>query len=221
MNFVAIDFETANGSRDSACAIGAVVVRDGKIVERKYSLINPKVPFQKFCTYIHGITDLAVRKAPTFEDIYPPLFQLLDGQYFVAHNAGFDIAVLRASCESRGLVMPKCDPFCSVEMSRTAWPELPHHKLNSLAENFQIPLNHHNAIGDATACAQLVLLCADQFGAQNIEELRGMLAIKARRTAYEKKRQAILEAQRKAMLEAQQQSLLESQQFLDSYPQHG
>lgn len=72
MNFVAIDFETANGSRDSACAIGAVVVRDGKIVERKYSLINPKVPFQKFCTYIHGITDLAVRKAPTFEDIYPP-----------------------------------------------------------------------------------------------------------------------------------------------------
>ncbi len=76
--------------------------------------------------------------------------------------------------------MPKVDPFCSVEMSRVAWPELAHHRLNSLAEQFGLDLRHHNAIGDATACAQLVLLCADQFGANNIAELRGMLAIKDR-----------------------------------------
>ena len=68
-------------------------------------------------------------------------------------------------------------------MSRTAWPELPHHRLNTLAEEFHLSLNHHNAIGDASACAELVLLCADQMGANNIAELRGMLAIRARRNA--------------------------------------
>ena len=183
MDFVAIDFETANGSRNSACALGAVVVREGKIVDRRYSLIDPQVPFQRYCTYIHGITEGVVKGMPTFSDIYPAVYKLLNNQVVVAHNAPFDIAVLRASCESRGLEMPKCDPFCSVEMSRTAWPELPHHRLNSLAEEFHLSLNHHNAIGDASVCAELVLLCADQMGANNIDELRGMLAIRARRNA--------------------------------------
>ena len=201
MNFIAIDFETANGSRNSACSLGIAVVREGAIVERRYSLINPHMSFQRYCCYIHGITESAVRQAPTFADLYPELFRLFDGQVIAAHNAAFDIAVLRASCEARGLKMPKVDPFCSVEMSRIAWPELPHHRLNSLAEEFGLELNHHNAIGDATACAQLILLCADQFGANNIEELRGMLAIKARRNrdterARKKKLEQELAAQR-------------------------
>lgn len=151
MNFIAIDFETANGSRNSACSLGIAVVREGAIVERRYSLINPHMSFQRYCCYIHGITESAVRQAPTFADLYPELFRLFDGQVIAAHNAAFDIAVLRASCEARGLKMPKVDPFCSVEMSRIAWPELPHHRLNSLAEEFGLELNHHNAIGDATA----------------------------------------------------------------------
>ena len=205
MNFVAIDFETANGSRDSACALGAVVVREGRNVDRRYSLIDPQVPFQRYCTYIHGITESVVKGMPTFSDIYPAVFKLLDGQVVVAHNAPFDIAVLRASCESRGLAMPQCDPFCSVEMSRTAWPELPHHRLNTLAEEFHLSLNHHNAIGDASACAELVLLCADQMGANNIAELRGMLAIRARRNAEAarilKARKEAEEAARRAMAE--------------------
>lgn len=185
MDFVAIDFETANGSRNSACSLGVVIVERGRITDRRYSLINPQTNFQRYCTYIHGITESAVKTAPTFSDIYPALFNMLDGQVLVAHNAPFDVAVLKASCDGRGFAMPRVDPFCSVEMSRVAWPELAHHRLNSLAEQFGLDLRHHNAIGDATACAQLVLLCADQFGANNIAELRGMLAIKDRRNREE------------------------------------
>jgi DNA polymerase-3 subunit epsilon len=187
MDFVAIDFETANGSRNSACSLGVVIVKQGRIVDRRYSLINPQTNFQRYCTYIHGITESAVKNAPTFSDIYPVLFDMLNGQVLVAHNAPFDVAVLKASCDGRGLATPRVDPFCSVEMARIAWPELPHHRLNSLAEQFHLDLRHHNAIGDATACAQLVLLCADQFGANNIAELRGMLAIKDRRNREEAK----------------------------------
>lgn len=217
MNFIAIDFETANGSRNSACSLGIAVVENGAIVERRYSLINPHMNFQRYCCYIHGITESAVRHAPTFADLYPELFQLFDGKVIAAHNAPFDIAVLRASCEARGLQMPSVDPFCSVEMSRIAWPELPHHRLNSLAEEFGLELNHHNAIGDATACAQLILLCADQFGANNIAELRGMLAIKARRNRdSEKVRRQKVEKELAAQREIERDAKARAEILLDA-----
>ena len=209
MNFVAIDFEAANSSKNSACSLGLVIVENGKITQRRYSLINPQVPFSRYCSYIHGITPPAVKGAPTFSDIYPEVYRLLNGQVVVAHNAPYDIAVLRASCEARGLEMPDIEPFCTVEMSRTAWPELPHHRLNSLAEHFDLPLNHHNAIGDATVCAQLVLLCADSFGANNMAELKGMLAIKARRNKEESRLQkARMEAEAAALREIERDARL-------------
>lgn len=179
LNFVAIDFETANASRDSACAIGAVRVRDGAIVDRRYSLIKPNTPFQKFCTYIHGISEKDVLNAPTFSDIYPAFFRMLDNQVVVAHNASFDVAVLRASCESRNLPMPSIESFCTVEMARKAWPNLSKYKLNLLCEEFSLPLKHHNAIEDATACSMILLKCAEEQHASSIDELTDILAKKA------------------------------------------
>jgi len=200
MDFVAIDFETANSSRNSACSLGAVLIENGKIVQRKYSLINPEVPFHRFCTYIHGITEETVQDAPTFSQIHKSVFDMLDGHIIVAHNAGFDMAVLADSCRARGLAVPNSSSFCSVEMARKAWPEMSHHKLNSLCTHFNIPLKHHNAIEDATACAQIVLICAEQFGAKNIDELQSILAKKAKRDA--ERRKAELAALRKMEEEA-------------------
>lgn len=175
INFVAIDFETANSQRDSACALGAVLVQDGKIIDRRYTLINPNVPFHYFCTQIHGILEEDVSFSPTFSDIYPMLFKMLDKQVVVAHNASFDIAVLKASCENRHLPMPDVTPFCTVEMARKAWPELPKHRLNSLCDVFNIPLKHHNAVADATACAMLLLRCAEENKVSDTYELREIL----------------------------------------------
>lgn len=178
MDFVAIDFETANAQLDSVCALGIAIVRDSKIVERKYSLVNPEKPFEKFCTYIHNITAARVEGMPTFNDLYPKLFEILDGQYVVAHNASFDYGVLKASCESRGLPLPDCRLFCTVAMSQKAWPELPKHKLSALCEAFSLDLNHHNAVDDATACAQILLRCAKEKKAGSIPELKMILDIK-------------------------------------------
>ena len=180
MDFVAIDFETANASRNSACAIGAVVVKDSVIVERRYSLINPQVPFSKHCSFIHGIDERVVKKAPTFYDIHQMLFDMLNGQTVAAHNASFDVAVLRSSCESRGLIMPEFNEFCSVEMSRKAWPDLPYHRLNYLCEHFGIALKHHNAVEDATACAMIILQCAKELSCATIEDLEKGLLKKSR-----------------------------------------
>ena len=187
MDFVAIDFETANATPDSACALGAVVVKNGNIVERRYSLIDPGVPFEKFCTYIHNITAERVSGMPLFSNIYTRLFPLINNAVIVAHNVAFDYAVLKASCESRGLPLPNCSPFCTVEMAQKAWPDLPRHKLNSLCTHFSIALNHHNAADDATACAQLLLLCAKEQHVKSIEALRAKLNLSVPGASHQKK----------------------------------
>ena len=196
IDFVAIDFETANSDRDSACALGVACVEGGKIVSRHYTLLNPQTTFHDFCTYIHGINESAVKDAPDFGEIFPALYQMLEGKRVVAHNAGFDVGVLEASCQSRNLPMPDILPYDSVDMARTAWPHLEKHKLSALAKTFNLPLKNHNAAEDATACAMLVLKACQEFQADSLEELILALEKKAARDAA--RRQA--EAKRQAKL---------------------
>ncbi len=96
LRFAAIDFETANRDRNSACAVGLVVVSGRRVVERFYHLIRP--PTRKFeFTFSHGIGWQHVREAPTFAQLWPELERRLRAVDFVAaHNAGFDRGVLES-----------------------------------------------------------------------------------------------------------------------------
>lgn len=156
MAFVAIDFETADFGRDSACAIALVRVEGNEIVAKTYSLIRPpRAQFQ--FTYIHGITWEHVRQAPTFGELWPEMSAFLSGaDFFVAHNATFDKGVLEVCCEKAGLAPPKLPFRCTVKLARQIW-RLPSNKLNLVCQHLNIPLNHHNALSDAEACAKIVL----------------------------------------------------------------
>jgi len=171
INFVAIDFETANSDRGSACALGIAVVQNGVITSRKYSLLNPHVSFEPFSTHIHGITTETVQRAPDFAEIYPMVYEMLNGNTVAAHNTDFDIAVLNAVCRNRRLSVPRIHPFDSVEMAQKAWPNLEKYKLNMLAQHFQIPLKHHNAVEDATVCALLILRACKEYQAESLSSL--------------------------------------------------
>ena len=156
MAFVAIDFETADFGRDSACAIALVRVEGNEIVAKTYSLIRPpRAQFQ--FTYIHGITWEHVRQAPTFGELWPEMSAFLSGaDFFVAHNATFDKGVLEVCCEKAGLAPPPLPFRCTVKLARQIW-RLPSNKLNLVCQHLNIPLNHHNALSDAEACAKIVL----------------------------------------------------------------
>ena len=95
MDFVAIDFETANSVRSSVCSIGIVKVKNGKIQEELYTLINPLSEFHYYNMKIHGITEYMVHDAPTFEEFWPKFKVFIENQTIIAHNASFDIGVLR------------------------------------------------------------------------------------------------------------------------------
>ena len=164
MNFVAIDFETANHGRDSACAIGLVKVAKGEIVDTAVRLIRP--PTRQFLfTHIHGLSWKDVAQAPDFGEVWASLAPLLDGAAFLAaHNAPFDKGVLHACCAAYGIAAPSLPFRCSVQIARRTWSIYPT-KLSDVCRALDIDLNHHEALSDATACAK-IFLAANRDAAQ-------------------------------------------------------
>lgn len=96
-DFVSIDFETANSRYDSACSIGLAAVRDMAVVDTFYSLINYDGNFLPANISIHGIHPKDVISAPTIFELYPTLLNFFDGCLVIAHNARFDMSVLKSS----------------------------------------------------------------------------------------------------------------------------
>ncbi len=156
MNFLAIDFETADYQPDSACAVGLVRVENEKIVAREAHLIRPPRPNMIF-TYIHGLTWFDVMHAPKFKDVWEKIGPLLkDIHFFVAHNAGFDKGVLNACCIRSGLPIPKIEFECTMRLARKIWKIRPT-KLTNVCHYFNIPLDHHDAASDAEASARIMI----------------------------------------------------------------
>ena len=158
-NFVALDFETADRYRDSACAIGLVRVEQGQVVDKVHYLIRP--PRRQFeFTHIHGITWTQVANQPDFAELWPDIAAILAGaEFFAAHNAAFDRSVLYACCQAYGILPPVAEFVCTVKLARQAWNIRPT-KLPNVCDYLGIPLNHHDALSDAEACAKITIASA-------------------------------------------------------------
>ena len=153
---VAIDFETANQSAASACQLGLIRMENWQVVSSKAWLIRP--PTDEFVfTYIHGLTWDHVKDSPHWGQLWPEISgYLADAQYLAAHNAPFDRGVMQAACAEYGLTAPKTPFLDTVSIARKTWNIFPT-KLNNVCERLGIPLQHHEALSDANACAQIIL----------------------------------------------------------------
>ena len=159
-DFVAIDFETANGSRSSVCSVGIVIVRGGEIVERLYRLIRPEPNYYTFyCTRVHGMTERDTNNACTFPEVWQEIAPLIHGLPLVAHNAPFDEGCLRTVHEFYGMTYPDYLFYDTLKTSRKLFgKELPNHQLQTVAARCGCCLdNHHHALADAVACAEIAL----------------------------------------------------------------
>lgn len=154
--FAAIDFETADYGRDSACAVAVVRVERTEIVDRVRYLIRP--PRRHFVfSYLHGITWDDVVDAPTFGQLWPSLCRVLEGvEFLAAHNASFDQSVLNACCEQAGVLAPGHSFCCTMRIARSTW-ELYPTTLPDVCNRLQITLQHHDPLSDAEACAKIVI----------------------------------------------------------------
>ena len=164
-NFVAIDFETANGKRSSVCSVGIVIVRNGEIADSFYSLIHP-LPnyYARFCQDVHGLSRLDTDDAPEFPEVwadaqrkiheYFPFME--DGEVpFVAHNARFDEGCMRAVFYAYDTAYPDYNFLDTLAASRRCFGNtLPNHQLHTVSAACGYRLeHHHHALADAEACA--------------------------------------------------------------------
>lgn len=154
-DFIAIDFETANSKMSSACSIGIAAVENGKIVETYYSLLNPyNQSFNSRNVAIHGITSGMAKDSPTLDELIPELSQYFDRHIpVVAHNAHFDMSVLKASSS---VELPNLIYVDSIGIATNMISG--GKSLEYCAKALSIEMNnHHNAADDATVCAEIVL----------------------------------------------------------------
>ena len=177
MTFYAIDFETANNYQNSACSVGVVRFVDGVEKDSVYSLIKPaKMYFRPDFTDIHGISYGDVRHSPEFLEVWQTVvesFLKSSGEekiHFVAHNAQFDMGVIRACCDYFGMPLPNADYACTLQIARKAWKEFECHKLTYLAEKFGNIYKAHDALDDARTCGKILAMAAEK-SACSIDEL--------------------------------------------------
>jgi DNA polymerase-3 subunit epsilon len=174
LNFTAIDFETANGSSASPCAVGLVKVAEGKVVDTFSTLIQPPYPHDWFDTgniKIHGIRPADVADAPSWEEALAEMVNFISGDDLIAHNAGFDMGVLKASASLIAATLPDLRYGCSLIMARKTY-NLESYRLNQVAYAIGIEeFNHHDALADSDACARIVLHMADRHGVDNLDDL--------------------------------------------------
>lgn len=173
MNFVSLDFETANmRNRGSVCAVGIVVVRDGQIAEEFYSLVNPLDDFDPYVVQIHGITHEMVEDAPTFKELWDSIGPLLNNQVIVAHNAAFDMSVLRHCMVLHELPSEGFSYLCSYLLAKRIWPGLTSYRLNSISRHLDLDaFRHHDALEDARAAALVFMKCMEKSEALLAPEL--------------------------------------------------
>lgn len=173
-SFVAIDFETANANRGSACSVGLAFVEDGKIVRAEEHLMRPPAEidyFEAFNVSIHGITPEMVRSKPRFGEIMPDLLDEIGDRTLVAHNASFDLSVLRGACHLSGLEWPTLTYLCTKVISRTIL-NLEYYSLPCVARALKLTLkDHHSAKADAICTAEIMLALCGKIKAFSLDEL--------------------------------------------------
>ncbi|GKS80814.1 exonuclease [Ligilactobacillus pabuli] len=173
MDFIALDFETASPKRHSACSLALTVVRQNQVVDEMYSLIKPPTEFAPGNVRIHGITARDVANSPTFPELWPHITNFFGpNKLIVAHNAAFDVSVLRKTLGFYQLDIPNFLVLDTLKTSRQLLKGLPNYKLNTVCDYLSVSLkHHHNALADSQACAQILLSEAQQFGTDVLKPL--------------------------------------------------
>lgn len=179
MDFTAIDFETANSKRTSACSIGMAKVRNGKVVDTYYELLRP-VPdeFHYVNMAVHGITPDQVAGKPTLIERWDEVAGFIGDDVLVAHSVSFEQSVINQSFLLHGLDIPGLDYLCTLYMSRVNYPQRLGYKLDDVCKDLLgRKVNHHHALEDAVACAELAVHHISKFREQNVRELIKVLYV--------------------------------------------
>lgn len=185
LDFTAIDFETANSERASVCAVGAVKVVDGTIVDRFRTLVRPPEGVDEFDPInvsIHGITSRDVADAPTWPAVFIDLARFIGRDVIVAHNAAFDMSVLLNACSVCDIDWPAFESLCTMRLARQLLT-VPSYSLPWVGQELGlVARDHHDPEQDALLAAEILLEFARRLSVESLDELSARTGVDSRRT---------------------------------------
>lgn len=192
--FVVFDLETT-GSKAPPCRIteiGAYRVKNGEVLDKFQTLVNPRMPIPPFITALTGISDEMVAEAPLFEDVAIQFLEFIGDSVMVAHNSGFDMRFLNHEI---GRIFPDyklANPcLCTVQLSRRLLPDIENHKLKTVAAHYEIDLtNHHRAAADAFATAHIFVNLLTRMRSEGVSDLATARSYSSRKYYYARRKRA-------------------------------
>jgi len=204
LSYAVVDVETTGGSPGTGhrvAEIAAIVVEQGRITQVFERLVNPGRAIPPFITRLTGISDTMVQGAPPFAEIAPELVQVLAGNVFVAHNAGFDWGFVSAELEGALGRTPRALTLCTVRLARLLLPQLPRRTLDHVAHHYGVrdvaaryPLRRsvrHSAAGDAIVTAHCLLRLLDDAADRGITTWDDIERCAAQRARARRRRSAM------------------------------
>lgn len=154
-DYISVDIENPNARGNSICSIGIIIVKDNKIIDKKYSLINPEDRFDMNNSKITGLTYADVKDAPTFKEYWKSIEDLFENNIIVGHNITYDLTVISKALERYDIDVPVFNYYCTLKLSRK-YINTNGYSLNSLCDLLKINLdNHHNALEDAISSQEI------------------------------------------------------------------
>ena len=172
--YVIFDLETTGLSpvNDRIIEIGAVKMCGGKVTDSFSTFVNPQIPIPFNIESLTGISDSMVENAGTIEEILPEFLEFCKGAVMVAHNAGFDVGFIKEKTDAILGRKFECTVVDTVALSRALLPSLGKFTLDHVAKALGVPpFNHHRAVDDAEACADIFAALIDKLRARGINDL--------------------------------------------------
>ena len=156
--FVAFDLETTglSAKNDRIIEIGAVVMKNGKEIDRFQTFVDPKRTLERKIVELTGITQDMLVGAPNIEDVLPEFLKFVGDRVLVAHNSDFDTGFIRAECQRQGIAYDLTSADTLI-LAQNLMPQLNKHKLDIVANALSLPeFNHHRAADDAVICGLIM-----------------------------------------------------------------
>lgn len=188
--FIVFDLETTGlyYKNEEITEIGAVKVKDGKVIDTFSVLVNPEKPIPYKIQELTGITNDMVRDKETIESVLPKFLDFIeDAKYMVAHNSDFDMGFIRAKAERMGIEFDK-KAIDTIDLAQVLLPEMKRFRLNNVAKKLGVSLeNHHRAVDDARATANIFIKFLEMLKDKDVNSL-DEIETKVGKIDYKKKR---------------------------------
>jgi DNA polymerase-3 subunit alpha (Gram-positive type) len=181
---VVFDIETTGLSNRSCkiIEIGAVKIKDGKILDTMDIFIDPECEIPEEITKLTSITNDMVKGAPKEKEGLEQFLEFASDCLLIAHNANFDIGFIRVAAERNNLPFEN-SYLDTLGLSRYVNSELKNHKLDTIASHYKLAdFNHHRASDDAKILAEIFFVMLERLKSEGIHSFEAVIEVMSEKT---------------------------------------